>query len=320
LSSNTSFVNCADAKNDIGETPLHWAMRAGRVAIPVVSVLLDNGARPSVWSKEFKRPIEIAADGFYDGGPDSIIELKKLVAQRKRVNKEQRRLLKDAADQRKEVRENLLKLSIQSRTLVLSHSECLEHHPKSFSDWEVPGRITSILDRLLGKDQKNPAILEHEISVSQEFDRAKLDLLSRIHSTEYLSFVNDLSKDLERQQKEIEEAKAESDENGTAKPPPVVPFTPLVQRSMVKVSEKSVKLGEHSDTSFSVGSLRAARRAAGAVQHAVDWYVYFVSFISRSIDINLISLVLFQCIDWKKPKCLLRCSATWSSRRRKWFA
>ncbi len=45
-----------------------------------------------------------------------------------------------------------------------------------------------------------------------------------------------------------------------------------VQRSMTKIIDSnSVKLGEHSDTSFSAGSLRAARRAAGAVQHAVDW-------------------------------------------------
>ena len=45
-----------------------------------------------------------------------------------------------------------------------------------------------------------------------------------------------------------------------------------VQRSMIKIQDsKHVKLGEHSDTSFSAGSLRAARRAAGAVQHAVDW-------------------------------------------------
>lgn len=44
-----------------------------------------------------------------------------------------------------------------------------------------------------------------------------------------------------------------------------------VQRSITKVEESSVKMSEHSDTSFSAGSLRAARRAAGAVQHAVDW-------------------------------------------------
>ncbi|MGK3758889.1 MAG: hypothetical protein ACI8RD_011206 [Bacillariaceae sp.] len=41
---------------------------------------------------------------------------------------------------------------------------------------------------------------------------------------------------------------------------------------MIKeIQESHVKIGEHSDTSFSAGSLRAARRAAGAVQHAVDW-------------------------------------------------
>lgn len=34
---------------------------------------------------------------------------------------------------------------------------------------------------------------------------------------------------------------------------------------------KNIKQAAHSDTSFSAGSLRAARRAAGAVQHAVDW-------------------------------------------------
>jgi hypothetical protein len=31
-----------------------------------------------------------------------------------------------------------------------------------------------------------------------------------------------------------------------------------------------VQVKEHSDTSFSAGSLGAARRAAGTVQHAVD--------------------------------------------------
>lgn len=40
---------------------------------------------------------------------------------------------------------------------------------------------------------------------------------------------------------------------------------------MIKIAESSIKLGSHSDTSFSGGSLRAARRAAGSVQHAVDW-------------------------------------------------
>lgn len=37
------------------------------------------------------------------------------------------------------------------------------------------------------------------------------------------------------------------------------------------MKEAKAKEDGHSDTSFSAGSLKAARRAAGAVQHAVDW-------------------------------------------------
>jgi acetoin utilization deacetylase AcuC-like enzyme len=44
-----------------------------------------------------------------------------------------------------------------------------------------------------------------------------------------------------------------------------------VQKSVLKLDNfADVKQSAHSDTSFSAGSLRAARRAAGAVQHAVD--------------------------------------------------
>lgn len=42
-----------------------------------------------------------------------------------------------------------------------------------------------------------------------------------------------------------------------------------VQKTVMKGIE--VKKESHSDTAFSAGSLRAARRAAGSVQHAVDW-------------------------------------------------
>jgi hypothetical protein len=203
-------------------------MRAGRVGFEVVKVLLENGARPSSLSKEFKRPVDIAADGFHDQ-EGSVIELKKLISQRKRLSKEQRKVLKDAAEERKEARANLLQASVQSRTLVLHHPECLEHIPKSASDWEGPGRVTTMLDRLVSTTGQPtaPLVHSHEITISQEFDRAKLDLLSRVHSTEYLNFVNKLSKDLEKQQKErtIEE-KAEAEKEG--KKHAVVPFTPMV--------------------------------------------------------------------------------------------
>jgi len=262
--------NPKDAKNERGETPLHWAMRSGRLGIPVASILLENGARPSVWNTDFKRPIDVAADGFFDES-DPVMELIALDEKKKKLKKEQRQKLREAAEERKEARANLFNCSSQSRTLVLYHPECLEHIQKAEGDWENPNRIISIMERIQGNydNSGSPSIYPREIQVSQEFERAKLDLLSRVHSTEYLNFVNELSKDLERQHKAQNGSNGgNSDDNGGT--PPVVPFTPMVQRSMIKVQDSKIKIGEHSDTSFSGGSLRAARRAAGAVQHAVD--------------------------------------------------
>lgn len=217
----------ADAKNERGETPLHWAMRAGRVGIPVASVLLENGARPAVWSMDFKRPIDVAADGYADE-PDSVLNIRSLVNKRKKLSKQQRQKLREAAEERKEARANLFECSPQSRSLVLHHPECLEHIPKAESDWENPGRVLSIMERIQGTNVKpgTPCIHPWEIQISQEFERAKLDLLSRVHSTEYLNFVNELSKDLERQQKK-KNGNDEEDEHGST--PPVVPFTPMVR-------------------------------------------------------------------------------------------
>jgi len=50
----------------------------------------------------------------------------------------------------------------------------------------------------------------------------------------------------------------------------VVPFTPHVQKAILQKSEEEVKSAEYCDTAFSAGTLNAARRAAGAVAHAVD--------------------------------------------------
>jgi hypothetical protein len=220
----------ADARNERGETPLHWAMRAGRVGIPVVISLTENGARPAVWSKDFKRPIDVAAEGFLDD-PESIVEIRALVEKRKKITKEQRHRLRDAGEERKEARENLFKCSPQSRTLVLYHPECLEHIPKSESDWECPHRITSIMTRLEGNNKKAgiPSIHHWEVQLSKEFERAKLDLLRRVHSTDYLNFVNELSKDLELQRKAQKKGSGDGEAVSIGShTPPVVPFTPMV--------------------------------------------------------------------------------------------
>lgn len=207
-----------------------------------MSVLVENGARPAVWSTYFKRPIDVAADGFADE-PDSVTEIRNMVEKRKKLTKEHRQKLKDAAEERKESRENLFRCSPQSRTLVLHHPECLAHIPKSESDWENPDRVNSIMDKLEGKNLKpgTPHINPWEIQISQEFERAKLDLLSRVHSTEYLSFVNELSKDLERQRKEQNGGDGgDDDEKPGSRTPPVVPFTPMVRRFNVLVVALSI--------------------------------------------------------------------------------
>jgi hypothetical protein len=203
-------------------------MRAGRVGIPVVTALTESGARPAVWSKGFKRPIDVAAEGFLDD-PESIIDIRTMVEKRKKITKEQRQRLREAGEERKEARVNLFKCSPQSRTLVLYHPECLEHIPKSESDWECPDRITSIMAKLEGNSQRagTPSIYPWEVQLSHEFERAKLDLLRRVHSTEYLNFVNELSKDLELQRKAQGRADGET-ESGGSRTPPVVPFTPMV--------------------------------------------------------------------------------------------
>lgn len=263
-----------DHKNAAGEAPLHWAMRAGSRAVQVVNLLLEGGARPGVLSANHRRPLDVAGEGFLDD--EASLAALKEASFGKKQTKEYKKCLKDTANERRDARTNLLIRSPPSRTLVLHHPECLEHHPKSETDWEAPDRVTTIMGRILPSsdstgDTETSGIFPHEVAVSQEFDRARLDLLKRVHSTEYLSFVSDLSRDLESQMKESGEQATEGSEGTFSGNAPVVPFTPLVQRSMIKVDESRVKLGMNSDTSFSAGSLKAARRAAGAVQHAVDW-------------------------------------------------
>ena len=208
---------------------MHWALRSGRLGIPVASILIENGARPSVWNVQFKRPIDVAADGFFDE-TDPVMAIRALDEKKKKLKKEQRLKLRNAAEERKEARANLFECSAQSRTLVLYHPECLEHIPKSEGDWENPDRIRSIMERIQDNytESGSPSIYPREIQVSQEFERAKLDLLSRVHSTEYLNFVNELSKDLERQQKEQSTSDGKTKDNSSIAPP-VVPFTPMVR-------------------------------------------------------------------------------------------
>lgn len=219
--------NCPlDAQNDAGETALHWAMRAGNRGAGAVKALVENGARVNVFNRNFRRPLDVAANGFEskrEGEGDDTTENDALAST---VDLRERR----------STRWNLMRLSPQCRTLVLHHHECMEHLAKADHDWEVPDRISNIMSTLTNRTTESCVPEDEEcfrpceITVSNEFERATLELLSRIHSAEYLSFVNDLSKELERKRKQqlIEDSQSNALGEDTDKKREVVPFTPMV--------------------------------------------------------------------------------------------
>lgn len=217
-----------DVQNDAGETALHWAMRAGNRGAGAVKVLVENGALVGVFNRSFRRPLDVAAEGFGSlqeeaeggGSGENSLASSTLVDQ----------------SERRSTRWNLMRFSSQCRTLVIHHHECLEHLAKSEHDWEVPDRVESIISTLTSRTSESCAPSDtksfkpYEVSLSNDFERATLELLSRIHSAEYLAFVNDLSKELERKRKQqlLEESQYGSFEDIPEQPTPVVPFTPMV--------------------------------------------------------------------------------------------
>jgi hypothetical protein len=182
--------------------------------VPVVKLLIDNGALASLVDKQFKRPIDIAALGFSDDCVDQ-----KNNAKGKKSNRTAKKKTRaEVTQEKREVRANLLALSGQSRTLVLHHPECQDHVPKSVSDWECPDRVVSILQRIMQQNDEAAGVFPHEVTISSDFD----------HSAEYLSFVHKLSKDLENQHREEMDHDDESNEDAPPPPPAAVPFTPMV--------------------------------------------------------------------------------------------
>jgi len=154
---------------------------------------------------------------------------------------------------RVELRRVMLSVEPRLRTLLLYHEDCLEHSARRAEDWEGPDRLMGIMHRLQNREE----FAEHEVEISSHFDKAPVELLSRVHSPEYIAFVDKLSKQMQQ--------KAAA---GTGT---VVPFTPQVQKEVQGVTEnQNIKKDEYCDTSFSAGTLQAARRAAGAVAFAVD--------------------------------------------------
>lgn len=214
-----------NAQDSEGNTGYHVAVMHGHGSF--LELMADFGANCHIRNKEGRSALDLAGSGSTYSDPDSRAEMRRI----------------------------LLSVEPRLRTLVLYHEDCLEHSPRRPDDWEGPDRLLGIMQRL-----QNPReFAEHELEISTNFSKAGVDLLSRVHSAEYLAFVDNLSKKM--QSDIVKKTRSRLD---------VVPFTPQVQRELLNQSSNDLKKTEFSDTSFSAGTLHAARRAAGAVAHAVD--------------------------------------------------
>jgi hypothetical protein len=207
----------------MGETALHWATRAGRFGKRATCTLLTLGARISTYNYLFRRPLDVAATKFIDVDEDMQRHLAKrgtstaeasLIVNANKINT----FLTSATSEKQETRGNFFQNSPQSRTLVLHHPECLDHVPKAQFDWESPERVKSIIKTIEGAISNGAEcsckLHEYEIQLSSDFERASLELLSRVHSAEYLAFVHDLSKELEQRH--------------SSRGNQAIPFTPVV--------------------------------------------------------------------------------------------
>lgn len=215
-------------QNMQGDTATHIAARNGRAAF--IEMLADLGANFHIRNGSSICALDLAGSN-----------------------------TKDAA-QRDALRKVMLAAEPRLRSLVLYHEDFQEHTARRPSDWEGPDRLDGIMRRLRDKAE----FPEYELEISNRFEKADVVLLGRVHSPEYIAFVNMLSKQVQQEAQEL------IGHDGIPGAPQVLPFTPQVQRFVMRQNSEELKSSEGSDTSFSVGTLKAARRAAGAVAHAVD--------------------------------------------------
>jgi len=222
----------------MGETALHWATRAGRFGKRATCTLLTLGARISTYNYLFRRPLDVAATKFNDVDED----MQRHLAQRGNSTAAYKinTFLTSATSEKQETRGNFFQYSPQSRTLVLHHPECLDHVPKAQFDWESPERVKSIIKTIEGAISNGAEcsckLHEYEIQLSSDFERASLELLSRVHSAEYLAFVHDLSKELEQRH--------------SSRGNQAIPFTPVVSIYLQFTVFHFVAIVSHTNTTI----------------------------------------------------------------------
>jgi hypothetical protein len=264
LSSSTHYDVCklfiehgasVSAVDKYENSPLHYAAEKGLDRIG--ELLLTKGASINWCNKEGDAAVHIAAK---EGHIPFLQMLARLGANFHLRNGDALSPLdlagfrsKDPGE-REVLRTAMFSAEPRLRTLILYHQDFLAHTARRPSDWEGPDRLKSIMSRL--RDRKE--FPDYVVEISSQFDKGDVELLGRVHAAEYLTFVNDLSKQVQSNQYEEQLSSI------------TVPFTPQVQKYVMNHPVNLIKRDESCDTSFSAGTLNAARRAAGAVAHAVD--------------------------------------------------
>jgi hypothetical protein len=250
-----------NAVNVQGDTALHLATRHGDVKF--IELLIGLGCNCHIRNKQAQSALDVACTA----APSKMSNASRL-----------------------SVRQLMMTLEPRLRTLVLFHDDCLEHSARRATDWEGPDRLQHIMNKLTNTVQANssagvvssstvPLFADYEVDISNRFDKASVELLERVHSPAYIHLVDSLSRTLQQPtagpnttgSTTSNSQDGNNSANGNYFPPPDnLPFTPQIQRSLLKRPEHAVKKSENCDTSFSAGTLNAARRAAGAVAHAID--------------------------------------------------
>lgn len=275
-----------NACDNCGNTALHLACRFEKISM--IELLTSYGANPHIFNHNSKCALDLLASPWnYSAncpyGAGVVFENK--FAQSTPVAIQD--VPMESLITRAKLRRSLFALEPRLRTLVLFHQDCLLHSTRSPAEWEGPPRLQEIINQLQTSDE----IENGSIEVSSHFDKASVDLLAKVHSVEYLQMVDSLAKQLIESHSSVDMISASPlfpstgndgdnsiklvvNKDGYVSTDPIVPrsvpFTPQVQRYLWHKDDESLKKAENCDTSFSSGTLQAARRAAGAVAHAVD--------------------------------------------------
>ena len=253
-----------NAINASGDAAVHIAARGGHMNF--LKMLVELGANCHIRNGQSRCALDIL--GTDSGGGGSATSSTSTDSQ-ETVRTRQAR---------EELRKILLTAEPRLRTLILHHPDCLEHSSRRPSEWEGPDRLEGILRNI----QDVTVFPEYELEITSQFKKASVELLGRVHSAEYIAFVDALSKQVQQMEENNEGGSSASDGgfHGIS-----VPFTPQVQKHILHRAKDDVKDADVCDTTFSSGTLRAARRAAGAVAYAVD------RVLTGTVDMLIVSLV-----------------------------